>query len=797
MAAHGPFGRLAALLARRPVLPVAACAILAAVGAALAQRVEADPGAEALFLRDDPALAALDEFNRVFSGDEVVVLALKGPVLTEEGLARLERLTEAAAAVAGVTSATSLANVKNIYQGPVEIFAWPPYERFKDGDITFAEFRAEVLGEPLFAGNLISRDGALAAIVCELGAREATTVAALRQVASEAAGGGFETFAAGHPMERYDLTAYIARDQRIFVPLVVLVLAAMTLLLFRQVWGVLLPLAVVGVSVAVTMGTAGALGKSLNALTSMVTPVVMVVAVAASVNMCTAYAQARAEMPEGAPRAAGVAAGLDRIGAPCLFTTLTTAFGFGSLALSDVPAISDFGALCALGVCVSYVAALALLPPLLAREWPRGPGSLHLRPGRIEHVLAHAAPFLERWRWGFLAGAAALLAAGVVGISRIRVETDIIAQLPPTSDLARATREIDRSLAGVNTLEVLFRGPKGAFRTLEGLRAVADVQAALARMEGVAKTISIVDFLGRIGEVKKRGRALAADQETLDYQLGLLDRAGEARGGGRSPPAREGSAPVHAFLSADGSRARLTARLVAMTSSRSFAVIEAVRALARERLPPGIEAEPTGSFVLLQDMTAALPYAQAEGLAIATALILGSMTLLFRSLRLGALAALPVSIPIVFVYGFMGWTGIELSIATSMISSVVLGLGVDSTILFLSRYRDERLAGASRREAIERMLERAGQSVSYSNLTLVFGFAVAVLSSFPPVRYFGLLTAGTIGVSYVGALVILPSLVFAFGAGVAASAGAAAKGGGAGDAEEPRNGRLDRTPPGG
>jgi predicted RND superfamily exporter protein len=752
------FARLGRALARHPVLPVAACALAAAVGGLSALRVEVDPGNEALFRTSDPARAALARFDEVFSGDEVILLALRGPIFTEDGLARLERATTAAAAVTGVADAISLTNAKNIYQGPLEVFAWSPYERVKDGEQTIEEMREEVLHEPLFEGNLVSRDGSTAAVVCPLTSRDPATTPALRAIARSIEAPGFEAFVAGFPVERQDFTEFIRRDSAVFVPLVALVLAIMTWLFFRQLWGVVLPLGVVGVAAAVTLGLAGALGIRLNALTNMTTPVVMVVAVAASVNLCAAYAQAKAESPLGAtrPRVEIVAAALARVGLPCLFTTLTCAIGFASLAAGEVPAIRDFGLLCAFGVLASYVAAILLVPPLLAIERPRGPGSLHIRPGKVEVALAAIAPLVSRRRWLCLGGALAAAALAALGIARLRVETDIIGQLPPHSDLARSTREIDRSLEGVNTLEVLFSGPKGAFRRIESLRAVAGLEELLAKTPGVSKTFSLVDILARLSEVKKRGRALPKDQATLDYELGILDRAAKAKGGG---------APIAAFISADGAYARITARLASMPASRNFAVIESVRRAAAA-LPAPLSAEPTGAFVLLEDMTADLPREQVRGLAIATAAIVLAIGLFFRSLRLAALAAIPASLPILFVYGLMGWAGIDLSLPTAMISSIVLGLAVDSTILFLARYRDERRAGAARDDAAHRMLENAGQAVSYSNLTLVFGFLVAIFSSFPPVRNFGLLTAATIAASYLGALVLLPALIFAFGAHV-------------------------------
>jgi predicted RND superfamily exporter protein len=758
------FARLARALSRRPAIPLLACAAFTAAGAFFASRVEVDPGYEGLVLREKAPRAALETLERVFASEEVVLIALEGPVFTEAGLARLERATKAAAAVPGVRSAVSLANAKNIYQGPVEVYAWAPYERVKDGEMTPDELRAEALAEPLFAGTLVSRDGRMAAITCAISSGAPEAVEGLRAVARAAAGEGFEAFVAGFPIERQEFAERIRRDRRLFVPLVVLVLATMTGLLFRQLWGVVLPLAAVAVSVAGAAGLAGLAGVKLDPVTSMLEPVVMVVAVTASVNVLTTYAQIKEAAAGAGRRADWIAAAFGRVGLPCFLTTLTTVFGFLGLAVTDIRAIREFGLLSAFGVGLSFVAALALLPPLLSIERSWGPGSLCRRRGKIEGGLAHAAPLLARARFFVLAAAAACAGAAALGVARLRVETNVLAELPPASELAKATRAIDRSLGGVNAFEVLLEGPPGAFRRLGPLRGLAALEAALARIDGVRKTISIADLIARIEDVKRRGRRVPESEEMLEYDFGLLDRAEAAAA---RDPAAAAASPLRALLSPDAAHARLQVRLEALPASKAHAIIEEARRLGKALMPPGTSAVPTGPFVLMQDMTAALPRMQVRGLVFATVLIVASIAVFLRSARLGALAAVPASVPILAVYGLMGFTGIDLSTSTAMISAVVLGLAVDSTILFLSRYRDERRRGLMREEAVARMLESAGQSVSYSNLTLVFGFAVGLASSFPPIRHFALLSAATIAASYLSALILLPALIFVFGARVA------------------------------
>ncbi|MHC4831832.1 MAG: efflux RND transporter permease subunit, partial [Planctomycetota bacterium] len=456
---------LAGWLARHPylalMLGVAIAAPLGIVGASL----EVDPRNEALFLADDPAHEGQDLLREHFGGDLFCLVALEGEIFSEEGLYKVESITEGAAAIEGVESVVSLTNAKDVFQGPLELYAFAPYEWYLDDakpgpdglDQAYgeAQLRADLLAEPLFANNLVASSGRMAAVLVTLtaGAPEEHVVKALRALAASEQSEGFKVHVAGFPVERSDFARLIRDDQARFVPLVLAMLALVTFLLFRQAWGVALPLLCVGMTLAMTRGVAALAGVQLNAVTSLLTPVIMVVSVAVSVNLCIAYTQERESAGVGVP---GIRAAFERVGLACLFTTLTTMLGFLGLTLSKVPAIRAFGALSATGVALSYLAALLLLPALFGLTLRWGPRTLRARPGGLERVLLAVSRLVLRARFAVIGASVLLIALAGAGIAKLRVETDILAQLPADSDLAEATVVIGRELGGVNVLDLLL-----------------------------------------------------------------------------------------------------------------------------------------------------------------------------------------------------------------------------------------------------------------------------------------------------------------------------------------------------
>jgi predicted RND superfamily exporter protein len=135
------------------------------------------------------------------------------------------------------------------------------------------------------------------------------------------------------------------------------------------------------------------------------------------------------------------------------------------------------------------------------------------------------------------------------------------------------------------------------------------------------------------------------------------------------------------------------------------------------------------------------------------------IALALRSWRLGAVAMLPNLLPVLVFFGLLGAGVAPLSLPTSLIGSVALGIAIDDTAHFLFRYRREREGGASPREAVRESGRRVGRAIAVTSLMLCIGFGVVALSGFATLREFGLLSAGTMGLCVVADLVLLPALL--------------------------------------
>ncbi|HEX7213313.1 MAG TPA: MMPL family transporter [Methylomirabilota bacterium] len=742
---------IALLLRHRRLALAAVAAVTVLLGwAALTLRI--DPGVEAMIPSGPGDLDRLHRFQSLFGSDEIVVVAFHSDRLfTRESLERLDRLTRRVAAlprVARVLSPTSVRDLDGDELGPVPIY---PYQQMVAGKLEPQALGERLGSHPIFGGLLVAKDARTAALIVELeeGPGDAQwrsrLVAELRRLGAEA-GLGTATFVAGIPVEKVDVARYIARDQAIFVPLVFLILAVMTAILYRHPVGMLVPLATVTLALVWTLGLFGLAGRALNPVTSLMTPVILVMSLEGTIQLLNQYLAARAQ---GLARPAALVQAHARMRTPCFNAALTAAIGFLALLVLPIPAIREFGLFTAIGIMLGYAHTIVLTPLLLA-SLPDLPARVvrAFEAGPIERWLCSVMGRVTRHRTATALAVGGLLAVSVAGLLRIHVETDLVRSLRHASPLAAATRFIDANLTGVNAVEILV--PTPAPPDPEILGKVARLEAALRELPDVRKVTGLPDLLARVNRAMHRGHeAYARLPDGPDAETDIGDFIDALR--------KEAPADLDRFLAggADGrATLRINARVPALDTARSQVLFQRMRDAA-ERVGLA-DVGLTGNFVVFSNMSTTLVRHQVHGLAIALVLILGVMAIQFRSIRLGALCAIPNGAPVLMVYGLMGWSGIALSVPTAMIASVVIGTIVDNSIYLLAPFREAFRQEADYVAALMGMVRSSGRAVVFSTVTLAVGFWVGILSSFVPTVHFAILAGAAFLLGLISQFVLLP-----------------------------------------
>ena len=170
----------------------------------------------------------------------------------------------------------------------------------------------------------------------------------------------------------------------------------------------------------------------------------------------------------------------------------------------------------------------------------------------------------------------------------------------------------------------------------------------------------------------------------------------------------------------------------------------------------------TGSGVIFKDLIEKVIEGQIVSLLLSFLAVSILVMLLFKSFVAGVIAGIPLAVSLVLMFGFMGFTGVTLDIATALISSIVIGVGVDYTIHFLWRYKIEMAKHSDPVMAVDHALSTTGRGIIFNALSVMVGFVVLLFSSFLPIRFFGTLIFLSIAVCLIGSIVLLPSICIVF-----------------------------------
>jgi len=710
--------------------------MLAGVGIA---RLGFDNSSERLLVQDSPDATFLEGVRRAFGGDEILFVLLRAADVTRPGpMQDLARITDAVRRVAGVERVASLATLK---------WAWPSgddvaVERVFTADGTPAAGApiATALAHPLVEGTLVTHDRHLAAVLAFVRPRPedprfkgqlvAAVHAAVADVAPQA-----DVFLGGAPYGQVEIDRLTRHDLRVLGLAALVAMAILLGLTYRGAVGVVLPLVTVVLSLVWTLGVAGMCGISISVVTSILIPLVLAIATSYCIRILSEHAR-QYTLGRSGPDA--VAEALREVGTTVMLCGATTALGFLPLRTSHVDVLRDLGTLAVVASMLSTLAALTVVPAVLALGGRRTPSERSFT--RLRPLLVRIDELTSRRPWTLLGIGAAAVALATVGLQRLQVDQSPWDWFPEGSAVHLSTHVIDQELGGVLPFSIVLQSPNGPWDPAL-LRATDALTTALRADASVRAAAGPADLLRIIAVAFDGPSAPLPERQNLIAQYALL----------YDPET------LSPYLDEPGGRQHLLVRIAHASTREVQAFVNRVDARIAALVPPPVTARLTGTGLL----RVATAYEFAAGLFrhlfLASLAIAVLLTVALRSPALGAIALVPNLLPILLVYGLLGWFGIPLNVATVTTGAAALGNAVDDTVQYLARYRRLRLAlGAGARLAT---LEAVGSPMIVSDVVLTAGFAALMAASFFPVASLGLLGATAMAFSLVGNLLLLPALV--------------------------------------
>lgn len=746
-------GRWIKFVQHRPWLVIAVVFAITVGLASFLPRMEFDASIENMMPQDDPVLAELQDAVADFGSQDLFFIAIESDdVFRPATLQKIADLTAALEEVPAVKGVENPFNVQMVESSFFGIEIAPMAAEVPQTADEIEAFKARILASP-YGGRLITADGRGAALMLDVewdlegNNREKV----INEISSVVEGyiGPEEIHMVGDAYILHYTEQAMKRDLRNLVPIVVLVIATTLYFTFRSFLGVLVPLLTVGAALTWTVGLMIWYGIPVSMI-SMAMPVILVtLGIASGIHILNKYLET---LGQGMSKESALKETFATITSPVLMAAFTTAAGFASLITAFVQPIKEFGVITAVGVMIAMTLSLSLIPAMLVL-WKKPEVKQEKREAG---VLNRFLKTLTQWTISRPAYITAIAVVIVLvfgfGATRITLESNIVNYFGANSPVKKGTMVIEEIFGGSMQISVVVdTGVEDGFKDPAMLEELIVIQDYLNSWDSINHATSLADVVRELNQALWEGDpefyAVPETREGVAQQLLLFSM--------------QGGSGLDSLVSYDYSRALVTAQMKTLDAEMLGETIAAVESYLAElyRDRSDISVKLVGTPKVMMRLMNRYVQTQISSLASSSVAVGLIVAALMKSVLLGILSLVPLFFTVLINFGLMGYAGLPLDAVTSIIAGVVIGLGVDYAIHYISRYRLERANGHQMEQALLNTGVSAGRGIFFNALALVIGFMVLVFSHFRAIAVFGFLISVTMVVSSFAALVVIPLLL--------------------------------------
>jgi len=557
----------------------------------------------------------------------------------------------------------------------------------------------------------------------------------------------------GLPYIRTVTSKKIQDELLLFVLLSLLITSVLLYVLFRSGRAVLLAMIVVVIAVIWVLGSIVLFGYKVTILTGILPPLLIVIAVENSIFLLNKYLS---EFREHGNKVKALSRMISRIGNANLLTNATTAAGFAAFAITSNEMLVEFGIIASINIFVAYLLTLFLLPILFSFfPVPKPHHMRHLEKSLISRIIERILYIVQNHRTVIYIITIIFFTGGIVGITQLKTTGNIVDDISKKSNLYKDMIFLEQNFKGVMPLEITVdtKKKRGILRT-SFLRKLDQLQDTLATYPEFSKPVSVVEVVKSAKQAFYKGNpdmySLPNNQEKnfiLSYVPNL--------------DAHNKTSILNAFVDSTLSKTRVSIQMANIGTNDIERIITDLRPKVDSIFPPNsYEVGLTGTSVVFLMGTNYLVKNLFMSLGLAVIIITLLMALIFSSARMIFISLIPNIIPQVLTAGMMGFFDIPIKPSTILIFSIALGISVDNTIHYLSRYRLHlKHTNWNIKVSILDALKETGYSMVYSAIILFFGFLIFTLSTFGGTEALGYLVSFTLVVALFSNMFVLPSLL--------------------------------------
>lgn len=678
-----------------------------------------------------------------FGSNQIGLIVVEADnVFEAEALNHIQQISDSLALMEGVVSVTSITNMRS-FQAENDNFEvddlisrarWP--ETTEDAD----SIRDVITQNKMVTGSLVAADGS-SAIVLFYFQNDADAEAVAKNVRDMVKDLDLpeHIYFAGTTFLTTYVSEIISSDMLKLIPISFLLIAQILYLSFKSTRGVVLPLLSAGLAILWAIGTFVLLGFKLSMVSNNVPIIILAVGSAYSIHVINRISQSLESNNTQA-----VLKSMTFVALPVILAALTTMIGFLSFIFgSYLRMIRDFGILAALGTVYSALLALVFVPAIQVLFPPKkkvvqtesAPKESFMSANFLKPLYTVIVTHPKRILWVWVV----LVIAGIAGMTLVKRSVSVADYFKRSHPVSQADRIMEANYGGSKPVFAVFKGDVQSPEVLQGM---ADFQQYLLASPYISSTQSIADVVIKFNSALSGEEAIPSDKSTIQQLWFFL-----------------GQQNLSQLITEELDQAIIIAKFNNEGQANIGTFDTYVKDYLKSHKSEDFTIEVSGMPYVNAQLDRSLLRSQITSLVIAILLVIALVSLIFKSLREGLYASVPIIATIAVLYGVMGFTGIPLNVVTVLVASVAMGIGIDYSIHFISNFNLSLKKTSNVNQAIQETVMTSGKAILINFISVSAGFLVLAFSDLMPMVYFGILIALSMLGSSMGALTLLPAIL--------------------------------------
>lgn len=694
---------------------------------------------------DDPDAALLKRIGDSFGGNNMGIIILEADdIYNTPVLEHVRAITDSVGQIEGITSVTSLTNIINIkgQEFGFEIGRLVDEYDLPETEEDFELLRSNVLGNEMYKGFIVSEDGTATVIIFTVSPdADVRAVAGKVIETTQALNIPEKLYYVGSPMLVSYISDLMKGDLIRLLPIAFILIAIILLLSFRSVEGVILPLLTAVIAIVWSLGIMGLLDYKMSMISNNIPIILLAVGSAYTIHVLNRINQLRISDRDTAIRKA-----LEYVMVPVMLAAATTIVGFVSFIFGAyLDMIVDFGIFTALGTFFACLISIFFVPALLEVTGSKKVDKTILDE-KVKHsflsknVLAPLNILLFKHPKFVLITWAILFILSGTGIFFIKRSVDIQDYFKKGNPTREAERIMVEKFGGTKPVFVLFEGD---MQNPEVLKTMYETGEYMEQSPDISTTQSLADLIVQLNAVISGELTIPDEQDKIHQLWFLLD----------------GNDALQRFVSEDLEEGIIISRFRSPDNKSKQAFADYMNAFIEQKSREDCRISITGMPFVDITMDRSLINSQIGSISIAVIFVILLVAVILRSFLGGVFSAIPIVAAITVLFGVMGLTGIPLNIATVLVASVALGIGIDYSIHIISHFKHIYKITGNSQVAISETILISGKAIIINVISVSAGFLVLLFSDMVPLQYFGFLIALSMVGSSLGALTLLPVIL--------------------------------------